>query len=143
MRHLAFVLVLFVPDPATRFQWRAVHRHGASVVGPRCAHCHQMPPEAADQTRQVLGECREPALPSAAGRNPPVLLQKWPHLLSHRVLLVKKRQQGVRRIEAANDHDDQHLQDEPVGIRVGSSSWTFGWDGWPGEPIHKDNQADK
>jgi hypothetical protein len=40
-------------------------------------------------------------------------------------------------------HGAHYLQDQAVGLRCGSSPRAFGRLGWPGEPIHKTNQADK
>jgi Sulfatase len=54
-----------------------------------------------------------------------VIVQEPPQLLGHRIVLVEKRQQGVGRIEAANDHDDQGLHHEPIDEQTRLTSRPF------------------
>jgi hypothetical protein len=50
----------------------------------------------------------------------------------HGLFLVKKWEQGVSRIEAAKNQDDEHLHDEPVRVCFWASLGPFGRLGWQG-----------
>jgi hypothetical protein len=143
MRNLAGFLVLLVPDASARFQGRAVDCDGASRGGPRREHEDQMPPKAANQTGQMLGQGRQTALPGPAGGTTTLLVQQWTQLSRHGIVLVEKREHSVGCIEATNNHNDQGLQDEAVGIRFGSSAWPFDWCRGPRKVVNEQNQADK
>jgi hypothetical protein len=59
------------------------------------------------------------------------------------IILCEKCQQGIRRVEPANNHDDQRLHDEPIRRRFGPPARPLGWLGWPRELIDEHDQADK
>jgi hypothetical protein len=47
--------------------------------------------------------------------------------------LVQKRQQGIRRIEATNNHNDERFHDEPIRIRFGVPAGSLGRLRGPGD----------
>src|SRR5262245_62801327 len=118
MRDDALLPMFFVPDASTRFQRRTIDRHSTPLRGPRLEQAHQGAPYAADQAWQTLRERGQTALPGAACRKAPVLRQQRPQMLEQRIILVEKCQESIGLVETANNHDNEGLHDEPVGIRL-------------------------
>ena len=50
--------------------------------------------------------------------------------MDHRIVLVQKAEQGIGCIESPNDHDDERLHNELVGIAFLTPALAF--DGWRG-----------
>ena len=90
MGNLPLLFMFLVPDASARFQGCAVHCCGTSVEGPGVQYRHQVPPKAADQAGQMLGQGRQAALPGAAGRQTALLVQEPPHLPRHVIVLGEK-----------------------------------------------------
>src|SRR5215813_9486329 len=89
-----------------------------------------MASEAADQRRQSCGQFLKASFPGTACRKTPVFRQQGTNLLRHWVGLLQKTEQGIGRIEAPNDHDDQRLDKELVAIGLLPPTLALGWGRW-------------
>src|SRR5215471_16330174 len=79
-----------------------------------------------DQRRQPRRQLRKASFPGAPRGKPSVLHQPGANLVGHRIVLGQKAEQGIGRIEAPNDHDDECLNKELVGIGFLSPTLAFG-----------------
>jgi hypothetical protein len=57
--------------------------------------------------------------------------------VGHRIVLVQKAEQGIGRIEAPNDHDDEGLNKELVRIGFLTPALALGWRRWRGYLLDK------
>src|SRR5205085_7866763 len=101
-----------MPDAAIGAQRRAINSDSAPLRRPRLQASNQQTTQTANQGRQAGGQLFKTALPGAARRKAPVFSQQGADSLRQLVRLSQKVEQGVSRVEAANDHDDQSLDKE-------------------------------
>src|SRR5215471_17570698 len=135
--------MFLVPDAAVGAQGRTVDSGRVSLGGPGLQQHGQMAPEAADQRRQSCGQFLKAPFPGTSCRKTPVLRQQGTNLLRHWVGLLQKTEQGIGRIESPNDHDDQRLDKELVGIGLLPPTLAFGWARWRWNLLDKPEYADK
>ena len=56
-----------------------------------------------------------------------MLCQQGAKLQRDGIVLIQKVKQGIGRIEASNDHDDERLDKELIGIGFLAPALAFGW----------------
>src|SRR5215468_2251919 len=122
--------MFLVPDAAVGAQGRTVDGGRVSLGGPGLQERDQMASETADQRWQSCGQFLQASFPGTACRKTSVFRQQGTNLLRHWVGLLQKTEQGISRIEAPNDHDDQRLDKELVRIGLLPPTRAFGWGWW-------------
>src|SRR5215468_6342530 len=122
--------MFLVPDAAVGAQGRTVDGGRVSLGGPGLQERDQMASETADQRWQSCGQFLQASFPGTACRKTSVFRQQGTNLLRHWVGLLQKTEQGISRIEAPNDHDDQRLDKELVRIGLLPPTLAFGWGWW-------------
>jgi hypothetical protein len=135
--------LLCVPHAPAGLQRGAITRDGASMPGPGRQHGDQGSSEAAHQPRQAGRQGGQAALPGAAARTALLLGPQRASLAWQGSRLVETRQHGRGRLETANKHDDEGLQDTPRGRWCGPAPRPLGGRRWPGQAVDQSNQADK
>jgi hypothetical protein len=83
-----------------------------------------------NQGGQPRRQGRKASFPGTPGRKTPVLRQQGTNLARDGIVLFQKVQQGIGRIESSNDHDDERLDKELIGIGFLAPALAFGGRRW-------------
>src|SRR5215510_14411443 len=126
MRHFPGQPMFLVPDTPVGAQGRTVDSRRVSLGGPGLKQLDQMAAQTPDQGGQPRRQCLKASFPGTSRRKTPVLRQQGTNPQRDRIVLFQKVQQGIGRIESPNDHDDERLDKELVGIGFLAPALAFG-----------------
>src|SRR5215831_2478565 len=130
MRHFPGQPMFLVPDTPVGTQGCTVDGRRVSLCSPGLQQLDQMAAQTPDQYRQPRRQCLKASFPGAPRGKTPVLRQQGTNPQRDRIVLFQKVKQGIGGIEAPNDHDDERLDKEFVGIGFLAPALAFGWRRW-------------
>ena len=141
MAHFPGQPMFLVPDTAIGAQRRERLLHAAAAILARPGRLQQqrshMVAQTPNQGGQPRRQGRKASLPGTPGRKTPVLRQQGTNLARDGIVLFRKVQQGRARTELSNDHDDERLDKELIGIGFLAPALAFGGRRWCGDLLDK------
>src|SRR4029434_1734915 len=143
MRDFAGQPMVLVPDAPVGAQWCTVDGRCVSLGCPRLQQRDQRAAQTPNQRGQPRRQLRKAAFPGAPCGKPPLLRQQRTNLQCDGIRLLQKAEQGIGGIESSNDHDDERLDKELVGIGFLSPALAFGGRRWRWYLLDKPEYADK